>query len=60
MKIDEGCINHNALRLIDEAVRGLCDYCDANEELDHVRLVTFGYIGGVLDMAKELKGVLKA
>lgn len=56
MKIDEGCINHNAVRLIDRA----WDISDTEVEEDALRIAVLGYIKGVTDMAKALKEVLKA
>lgn len=59
MKITEDCINHNALLVIDMGIASPFEYADASEDADHIRLVTLGYIRGVLDLAKELKEVLK-
>lgn len=58
MKIDEACINHNALRLINEIVESPYEYCDQDETTDHLRLLTLGAVRGVLDMAEAMKGVL--
>ena len=57
MKIDEECINHNVVRLINETVSNPWEY--DGDELDHMRLVTLGYIRGVIELAGELKAVLK-
>lgn len=57
MKIDESCINHNAVRLIDgswENISGL------EGEGEALQIMTLGYIKGITDMAKALKEVLKA
>jgi hypothetical protein len=59
MKIDEACINHNALRLINETVGIPYEYGDQDESADHLRLLTIGAVRGVLDMAEAMKKVLK-
>lgn len=59
MKITEDCINHNALRVINMGIASPFEYADSSEDADHIRLVTLGYIRGVLDLANELKAVLK-
>lgn len=59
MKITTDCIDHNALLLIDDnSIPWEC--ADPKDEYDHHRLVTSGYIRGVLDMANAMKEVLKA
>lgn len=58
MKIDEACINHNALRLINEIVGNPYEYGDQDENADHFRLLTLGEVCGVLDMAEAMKKVL--
>lgn len=59
MKIAIENIDYNALRLIDEnSMPWEC--ADSKDEYDHLRLVTSGYIRGVLDMANAMKEVLKA
>lgn len=64
MKIDESCINHNALRLIDDIVDDpyyLC-HCDDDKSVEQnlrVALMTIGEINGVLMMANAMKEVLK-
>lgn len=60
MKIDEGCINHNALRLIDDVTANPYEWSEQSDCADHQRILTIGYVRGVIDMAKELKEVLKA
>lgn len=65
MKIDESCINHNALRIINEIVSDpyfLChsDGKEPDEQNFRVALMTIGEISGVLEMAKTMKEVLKA
>ena len=59
MKITTDCINHNVFLLIDDNSIPL-ECADPKDEYDHQRLVTSGYIRGVLDLAKALKEVLKA
>ena len=58
MKIDEGCIDHNATRLIEEYTQCIWELNDDNQ--DHIRLVTLGFIRGVLEMGEAMKEVLKA
>ena len=58
MKIDEACINHNALRLINEIVESPYEYGDQDETADHLRLLTLGAVRGVLDMTEAMKKVL--
>ena len=58
MKIDEACINHNAVRLISEIVGSPYEYGDQDETADHFRLMTLGAVRGVLDMAEEMKKAL--
>ena len=58
MKIDEACINHNAVKLISEIVGIPYEYGDQDETADHFRLMTLGAVRGVLDMAKAMKEVL--
>ena len=55
MKIDEDCVNHNALRLIDSAMRGAID----EEHINEFAIGTFNYIRGICDMANAMKEVLK-
>lgn len=56
MKIDEECINHNVTNLIDGLL--LWDMLDEGDE--RLRLMTLGYIQGMIELAGELKKVLKA
>ncbi len=55
MKIDEPCIDHNAVRLIKELVDTRYDMTD----LPDIMKMTIGEIGGILEMAKAMKEVLK-
>lgn len=59
MKIDKACIDHNALRIIGENVLPW-EMSEQNDNTDHQRLITLGYVRGVLDLAAMLKEVLKA
>lgn len=59
MKIDEACINHNALRLINKIVGIPYEYGDQDESADHCRLMTLGEVSGVLEMAEAMKKVLE-
>lgn len=54
MKIDEGCINYNAVDLITYENRSLTDY----DEKDMIAVS--GYIAGVIAMAERMKEALKA
>lgn len=60
MKIDEACINHNVVRIIDKIV--VAPYMLLNENKDDRHdeiLIMYGEIKGALEMAKALKEVLK-
>jgi hypothetical protein len=56
VKIDEGSINHNALRMIEDLVEYRYDYND----LPDIMRITIGEIAGIIEMAKAMKEVLKA
>lgn len=56
MKIDNECINHNALRLIEELVSTRYEYIDKPDDMKMV----LGEIGGILEMARAMKKVLEA
>lgn len=58
MKIDEACIDHNAIELINEIMGSPYEYGDQDESTDHLRLLTIGAVRGVLDMAEAMKKVL--
>lgn len=59
MRIDEGSINHNALRLISELVE--CIYEGKCNQEDYGFLArTVGEIVGICELAEVLKEVLKA
>lgn len=58
MKIDESCLNHNALRLITELTSVAFD--DMRTENKEVTMaILMGEIAGICDITRELKEVLK-
>lgn len=66
MHIDEACINRNAVKIIEELVSPIYDYCNLTEEdakSEHENasyaFMTLGNICGVVDMARALKEELK-
>lgn len=59
MKIDEACINHNVVRLVDEMTSSMYEFAEQTDTDDHVRIATLGAIRGVCDLANALKEVLK-
>jgi hypothetical protein len=65
MRITEGCINHNAVRIIGELAENSYDFCSAkNAEAERENAMymamTLGNIMGVLEMAQAMKDVLKS
>ena len=60
MKITEDCIDHNALRMIDDVLTNPWDGIDGTEASREYMIMDIGYVRGVLDFAKKLKEVLKA
>ena len=56
MRIDEGCIDHNALELIKEEVGVPYEYI--NKDDGTMQIFTIGYIYGVTRLANTLKEVL--
>ncbi len=56
MKIDEGCINHNAVKLIREILEATT-ITSANGDND--RIWTLGYVQGIVDFAEAMQEVLK-
>ena len=58
MKITEDCINHNAMQIIDEN-NVPWEMYEANDDADHQRLITMGYVRGVLEMAQTMKAALR-
>lgn len=61
MKIDEGCIEHNAVRLIHDLLKPRYDLIMGDNPADErgYMLMTLGEIGGIVEMAEALKEVLK-
>lgn len=51
--ITEETINNAALSVIEELTLSLYEFADDKD--DHFRIMTLGEIGGVMDMARELK-----
>ena len=60
VKIDESCINHNAVRLIGEMVSELYELTDQDASMDNMRIATLGEIRGICQMADAMKEVMKA
>lgn len=60
MKIDEACINHNVVRLVDEMVSELYEFTDKSDSMDNMRVATLGEIRGMCQLANALKEVLRA
>lgn len=60
MKIDESCINHNALRLIGEMVSELYEFTDQDESMENMRIATLGEIRGICQMADVMKEALRS
>ena len=63
MKIDEGSINHNAVRLIGELIDSRYELImneDKTKEERGYMLMTLGEIGGIIEMAKAMKEVLNS
>lgn len=59
MRIDESSINHNALRLIDEAIDTIYESDTGDGPDINTMLMAVGRIGGASDLAEALKAVLK-
>ena len=62
MKIDEGCLEHNAVRLIHDLLETRYDLIMGDKPADErgYMLMTLGEIGGIVEMAEALKEVLKS
>ena len=58
MKIDEGSINHNAVRLIKDAVEDIWEMDLAGDNKDAI--IRLAYIDGIISMANVMKEVLNA
>lgn len=62
MRINEECINHNAVRLIKDLLESRYDLIEEDKQ-DQERgylLMTLGEIAGIIEMAEVMKEVLKA
>ena len=57
MKIDEACINHNAVRLIKEVTDASWEYLEDKDK--NGILINQGFVNGITTFAEELKKVLK-
>lgn len=61
MKINEDCINHNAVRMIKELVDSRYVMLDDGSAKERgYMLMTLGEIAGIIEMAEAMKEVLKA
>ena len=62
MKINEECVNHNAVRLIKDLLESRYDLIEEdkqNQERGYL-LMTIGEIAGIIEMTDAMKEVLKA
>ena len=62
MRINEECINHNAVRMIKDLLESRYDLIEEDkqdQELGYL-IMTLGEIAGIIDMADAMKEVLKA
>lgn len=59
MKIDEGCINHNIALVINDGMGSPWEYGERSDDADNMRLLTLGFVHGVLTLGEALKDVLK-
>lgn len=62
MKIDEECINHNAVRMIKELIESRYEMIDIDKKSRErgFLLMTIGEIAGIIEMAEVMKEVLKS
>lgn len=60
MKIYEAIINHNAVKLISNAVDTVLSIDPDDDRRKEESVVQLSYIAGVVDMARAMKEVLKA
>lgn len=62
MKIDESCINHNAIRLIRDLIDTRYELIDNDKPAQErgFMMMTLGEIAGVIEMAEAMKEVLRA
>jgi hypothetical protein len=61
MRINEECINHNAVRLIKDLLESRYDLIEEDkqdQELGYL-IMTLGEIAGIIEMANAMKEVLK-
>ena len=61
MKINEECVNHNAVRLIKDLLESRYDLIEEdkqNQERGYL-LMTIGEIAGIIEMTDAMKEVLK-
>lgn len=61
MKIDEECINHNAVRMIKDLLESRYELIEEDKQsLERgYLLMTLGEIAGIIEMADVMKEVLK-
>ena len=61
MKIDEECINHNAVRMIKDLIESRYEMIDIDKKSRErgFLLMTIGEIAGIIEMADAMKEVLK-
>ena len=62
MKINEECINNNAVRMIKDLLESRYDLIEGdkqNQERGYL-IMTLGEIAGIIEMADAMKEVLKA
>ena len=60
MKIYEAIINHNAVKLISNAVDTVLNIDPDDDRRNEESVIQLSYIAGVVDMARVMKEVLKA
>lgn len=60
MKIYEAIINHNAVKLISNAVDTVLNIDPDDDRRKEESVIQLSYIAGVVDMARVMKEVLKA
>lgn len=63
MKIDENCINHNVIISLEDIMNSAEEtvFISEKDEENYVKLAYLcGFVKGVLEMADDLKEVLKA
>lgn len=60
MKINEDCINHNAVRLIKDLIEGRYETVEEEAADSNYLSLMLGRIYGIIEMADVMKEVLKA